>query len=585
MQKLKNLLIPVFIIFIAESINIYCLDVYEFSFGSKKYEIVKEKKNWIEAASVAVSRGGYLVQIDSKAENDAIYNAITKGAKISQTYTSVMDGGGVAYLWIGGTDKWEEGKWIWDGNNDGEGENFWNGQGIAGQGNGRPVEGYFVNWGGASSHVYAEPDNFGNNQNAAAMALEPWPKNMGGLGIAGEWNDIALTNTIYFIVEYDVSVEAPILESPPNNATNIERKPTFVWKSVEGGSYQLQVSMSKDFSSDILIDESNLLDTFYTPNSEFDAGLKLYWKVKTIKDGKESVWSAVWNFTTEVILPPEAPTLVAPPNYASGVDTLPLFVWNQVDAVSYHLKVALTDDFSAGIVIDQENIKDTSFLSKTILEQGKTYYWSVRAFKQTYGDWASTWNFKVLIPKPQETTLLLPPNEAEDVDLMPLFKFTLVPNVDIYKFILSKNADLSNPVELNNISAALNIDTLRLEHDLEEDTKYYWSVNTINVTGETRGPIWEFKTKKITLVTENYDSNSLIVFPNPAFDKLNMNLSSVTNAAAIEIYNSIGVLFSQINIVNDELVLDIKNYPVGLYFIVVKDVNGKIITLSLFMKK
>lgn len=66
MQKLKNLLIPVFIIFIAESINIYCLDVYEFSFGGKKYEIVKEKKNWIEAASVAVSRGGYLVQIVAK---------------------------------------------------------------------------------------------------------------------------------------------------------------------------------------------------------------------------------------------------------------------------------------------------------------------------------------------------------------------------------------------------------------------------------------------------------------------------------------------------------------------------------------
>ncbi len=178
-------------------------NIYSFTYDGTTYEVVKEMKSWEEAAACAVERGGYLVQINDQGEQDAVYDAIVNGAAVPSNYTVVPDGGGIAYVWIGATDKETEGVWLWDGNDDGTGENFWNGEGAAGGGGGSAVGGAFVNWGGASTGTYKEPDDFGSGQDAAAIGLAGWPSGSGSLGIAGEWNDIRLTNTIYFVIEID----------------------------------------------------------------------------------------------------------------------------------------------------------------------------------------------------------------------------------------------------------------------------------------------------------------------------------------------------------------------------------------------
>ncbi len=195
------------------------VNVYTFNYDGKTYEIIKEMKTWEDAAACAVERGGYLVQIESMNEQNAMFDAVLNGAGVPNNYVSVFDGGGVAYVWIGATDKISEGTWIWDGNNDGTGPNFWNGQGAAGSGNGAPVGGLYNNWGGSSAGLIQEPDNFGGSQNAAGMALRGWPGGSGALGIAGEWNDLTMTNSLYFIVEFDNTGlleegQKPIIISP-----------------------------------------------------------------------------------------------------------------------------------------------------------------------------------------------------------------------------------------------------------------------------------------------------------------------------------------------------------------------------------
>lgn len=101
------------------------------------------------------------------------------------------DGGGIAYVWIGATDKQNEGTWIWDGNDDSTGANFWNGQGAAGAGTGSAVAALYNNWGrdGGGTGAIGEPDNFFNMQHCGGMALTTWPH-----GIAGQWNDINMGN-------------------------------------------------------------------------------------------------------------------------------------------------------------------------------------------------------------------------------------------------------------------------------------------------------------------------------------------------------------------------------------------------------
>jgi hypothetical protein len=196
-----------FIFFVHSGLFAQCVNlanIYSFSHNGKNYELVKEKKSWTDAAACAVSRGGYLVQIDDSSEQAALVSAITASG-VSTTYNPVSDGGGISYVWIGATDKVTEGIWIWDGNNDGSGTNFWNGEGAAGQNNGIIVSGMYVNWGGKATGTINEPDNFGGLQDAAALALAGWPAGSGALGAAGEWNDINIVNTNYYIIEYGIA--------------------------------------------------------------------------------------------------------------------------------------------------------------------------------------------------------------------------------------------------------------------------------------------------------------------------------------------------------------------------------------------
>ena len=105
-------------------------------------------------------------------------------ANIEVDNTVAPDGGGGSYVWLGGNDLAEEGTWIWDGDNDGNGTQFW--QGAA---DGAPVGGLYNNWGN-------EPDDW-NGQDALGLSLNGWP-----LGVAGEWNDVDETNSLYFVIEY-----------------------------------------------------------------------------------------------------------------------------------------------------------------------------------------------------------------------------------------------------------------------------------------------------------------------------------------------------------------------------------------------
>ncbi len=176
-------------------------NIYSFTYNGKNYEVVKELKNWTNASACAVSRGGYLAQINSQGEQTAVYNAIVVGAGVSSTYAAVSDGGGVAYVWIGNTDRHIEGTWLWDGNYDNAGANFWTGQGTAGAGGGVPIGGSYINWGGTSLGTCEEPDDYIGIQDCGAIGLATWPH-----GVAGEWNDISGLNTLYYVIEYDSSV-------------------------------------------------------------------------------------------------------------------------------------------------------------------------------------------------------------------------------------------------------------------------------------------------------------------------------------------------------------------------------------------
>lgn len=159
-------------------------NVYSFNYNGKTYQVVKENKSWVDAAACAVAKGGFLAEINDQNEQDAVFAGL-QSSGIVNANTSAPDGGGAAYVWLGGNDMTTEETWIWDGNNDAAGPQFWQGDYT-----GSPVGGLYNNWGD-------EPDNFNSFQNALGLALTNWP-----FGVAGQWNDLDQTNTLYYVIEY-----------------------------------------------------------------------------------------------------------------------------------------------------------------------------------------------------------------------------------------------------------------------------------------------------------------------------------------------------------------------------------------------
>ena len=174
------------------------LNIYSFEYNGHLYEVVKENKSWTDASNCAVSRGGYLAEINDEAEQTAIFNELTANSDI--TITDTQNQFGTASIWLGGSDAGTEGDWIWDGNNDGTGPQFW-----SGTSNGDPVDGLYTNWGTSP----AEPDNSGG-QDYLTIIIKPTAVNY------GLWNDLISTNTIYYLIEYDSTVSIENLELKEN---------------------------------------------------------------------------------------------------------------------------------------------------------------------------------------------------------------------------------------------------------------------------------------------------------------------------------------------------------------------------------
>ncbi len=220
MKKLSVLILSVLLI-----VEVFAqATVFPFIYNGKSYEVVMIKKTWEEASEYAVARNGYLVEINDQEEQDAVYDAITNGAEVDPYYTFVGNGGSIAYIWIGATDKNEEGTWLWDGDGNDEGINYWIGEGVYGSNDGAPVDEIYNNWGGTTLEVTNEPDNWGAGQDYGAIGLSGWPSGSGNLGSAGEWNDIRGSSSIYFVVEYDfINTD---INSLKDNEINVYPNPT-----------------------------------------------------------------------------------------------------------------------------------------------------------------------------------------------------------------------------------------------------------------------------------------------------------------------------------------------------------------------
>ncbi|HJY64806.1 MAG TPA: T9SS type A sorting domain-containing protein [Ignavibacteria bacterium] len=194
--------------------------------------------------------------------------------------------------------------------------------------------------------------------------------------------------------------QPPVLVYPSNNSTGLPLTPALDWTDVSGATtYGVQVSTSAGFGSTV-VNQSGLSSSTYTIGSGvLNNGTQYFWRANATGSSGTSGWSSVFNFTTAVIPPPNPPTLLSPPNNATGVSSTPLLDWSDVSgANTYAVQVSTNSGFSS-FVVNLSGLGSSQYTVTPALNGGSQYFWRANATGSTgTSAWSTVFSFTTSVP-------------------------------------------------------------------------------------------------------------------------------------------------------------------------------------------
>jgi len=235
----------------------------------------------------------------------------------------------------------------------------------------------------------------------------------------GSWSNI-----FSFATAGSSNLPAPTLSTPANGTTSVSTTPSFSWTGASGNAgYRIMVATSSNglptdpklstCASCVINSTTATSVTSFTPSTALNPVTTYYWQVHALTPSSSSgygSWSSIFSFTTSGSSNLPAPTLTAPANAATNVNTTPNFTWTDVTGnAGYRIMVATsssalptdpTVSTCAGCVINGTTATSaTSYTPTMALNGGTTYYWEVHALTPSsnpgYGTWSSIFNFTV----------------------------------------------------------------------------------------------------------------------------------------------------------------------------------------------
>ncbi|MCX6165553.1 MAG: YCF48-related protein [Ignavibacteriae bacterium] len=375
-------------------------------------------------------------------------------------------------------------------------------------------------------------------------------------------------------VSYPVPL-APELISPPNNSVNISLTPTLFWSQPSGAiNYTVQVSTTPNFLE--FSDSVTITNTQYTiPSGKLQQNTTYYWRVKASNSVGSSPWSSIWNFTTNNITTPIAPTLISPVNGSSGILLTPTLDWSDVSsATNYHVQVSYNSTFtniadSATVTSSQRTIPVGNLYANNI------FYWRVKAGNSSgYGPWSTVWYFYTATTPPPPT-LISPVNNATNQPLTPTLVWDSSSITLYYKVQISTSSNFTDIVDSATIS---NHQYTVPSGKLFNNTTYFWRVYGGNIYGISYwSVVWSFTVNSIGL-----SQNGISIpgefklysnYPNPfnPVTKIKFDLPKKAFTSLI-IYDALGRTVE--TLVNTELkegsyeyIWNAVKYNSGIYFI------------------
>lgn len=294
-------------------------------------------------------------------------------------------------------------------------------------------------------------------------------------------------------VEYTGSYASPvpavtILSSPSNNATGQLPTLTLRWRGAAAAtSYDVQVSTDSLFGS-TAVNLTGVTDTSVQvgPLSNLT---RYFWRVRGKNAAGSGGYSAYWAFNTAL----SSPTLASPANNATSVATTVPFLWRSLaGATSYRLQVSLNAGFTAGNIVHESTLAETT---KTVsgLLYSTPYYWRVAA--QTggiWGDYSSAWTFTTSIVPAGVPVQLLPANNAVDQPLGLTIRWRSATAASQYHVQMGTDSTFGSGMLVNDSTLT---DTIRAVNGLVYNQRYHWRVRSKNASGPSAfSTVWHFRT-------------------------------------------------------------------------------------------
>ncbi len=256
--------------------------------------------------------------------------------------------------------------------------------------------------------------------------------------------------------------------------------------------------------------------------------------------------------------PPSSPLLLGVDNEAINVSITPTLMWNKpISSSNFHIQLA-TDSLFNSLIFEDSTLTDTTKLVGP-LNNKKKYYWRVSA-KNIIGTspYSNTFNFTTIVAKPGVPQLSSPltgiENQPTDLNLV----WNKAADASEYYLQVSTDSLFSNFLIADSTIA----DTVKSLNSLQNNSKYFWRVGSINAAGKSAfSQTWNFKT-----IIAAPDIPSLIQPSNNALNldtTVNIVWSKIYNASFYIVQLSVDSTFNSF-ILNDSSVTDTSKQISGL---------------------